>query len=106
MGGEAGGRMGGRMGEGGGRMGGGWGKEGGGWGEDGGRRGEEGELRRWTRSGLHTDDFELESSRSQILCLNFLSLPLTWKNLAKDVMPTTERSGYLVPVNLTPEYPL
>ena len=67
---------------------GGWG--GGGWGEDGGRRGEEGELRRWTRSGLPTDDFELESSRSQILCLNFLSLPLTWKNLAKDVMPTTE----------------
>ena len=82
------------------------GRMGGGWGEDGGKRGEEGELRRWTRSGLHTDDFELESSRSQILCLNFLSLPLTWKNLAKDVMPTTERSGYLVPVNLTPEYPL
>ena len=96
------GEDGGRRGEDGGRM----GEGGGGWGEDGGRRGEEGELRRWTRSGLHTDDFELESSRSQILCLNFLSLPLTWKNLAKDVMPTTERSGYLVPVNLTPEYPL
>lgn len=83
---------------------------GGGWGKDGGkegrRSGEEGELRRWTRSGLHTDDFELGSSRSQILCLNFLSLSLTWKNLAKDVMPTTKRSGYLVPVNLTPEYPL
>lgn len=63
-------------------------------------------LRRWTPSGLLIDDFELGSSRSQILCLYFMSIPLTEKNVTRDVALTKKRLDYLVPENVTPKYPL